>query len=222
MKSTPLAAVAPELTAAPKAKAKVDLSEAPSPAADSVFADAPPKAAARKTAAADGHPGEVAFAPTNGSALGRATTPPIDAEPITVSSQQTPELLRELVLAWFEARGYRPVPALPSEQPLLCVLRHKSDPLRAYGFAASDGPLATSHAREVLRRAQQMEVSRVLIACAESVDAPLAEKLARQGIRTMDWATIDREIGTLDEAMARKLRLIAQRRVGRAARTAHA
>jgi hypothetical protein len=46
--------------------------------------------------------------------------------------------LRELVLAWYESRGYRGSPASPAVWPIELVLRHRDDAARAYAFVVQN------------------------------------------------------------------------------------
>ena len=45
--------------------------------------------------------------------------------------------LRELVIAWYESRGYRGSPASPAIWPIEMVLRHRDDAARAYAFSTT-------------------------------------------------------------------------------------
>lgn len=125
---------------------------------------------------------------------------------------RAPSPLRDLVVTWYEARGYRPIPALPSERPIECVFRHKADPLRAYAFAVIAEPVTRERALALLQIAQAAQAPRLLLACEQAVDAQLAATLARDGVRAFDQAGIDSEIASTDAEAAQRIRALAQRR----------
>ena len=58
--------------------------------------------------------------------------------------------LREVALAWFEARGYRSSPASPAVRPIERVLRHRQDAARGYAFVVERQPVSA-------RRIEQLQ-----------------------------------------------------------------
>lgn len=125
--------------------------------------------------------------------------------------------VRDLVQIFYEARGYRVVPAGRAAHPIECVLRHKSDPLRSYAFAPVAGAVTEAMGREMLDRARAIDQSRVLIAAEEKVSAALAESLLAQGVRLLDGAAIEAQLANVDFATVAKIRAVARKRAAKRA-----
>ncbi len=118
--------------------------------------------------------------------------------------------LRELVLAWFEARGYRSAPASPVVRPIELVLRHKNDPARAYAFVVATQRVTVDRVLNLAQQARSIGLIRVLIAA----DAGGAEEAtsAKRGVRVMDRALLDAELRKLDLSIAAKIIAVARKR----------
>ncbi len=138
--------------------------------------------------------------------VGAAAAPA--AEPVW----EGPIPVRDLVQTFYEARGYRVVPAAQSARPIQLVLRHKTDPLRSYAFAALDTPVSAAAVRSMLGRARVIDQSRVLIAAEHDVDHSLMQSLLAQGVRVLDRGAIDTQLEAVDFATAAKIRAVAQKR----------
>ncbi|MCE2969005.1 MAG: hypothetical protein LW847_02045 [Burkholderiales bacterium] len=111
--------------------------------------------------------------------------------------------LRDLALAWYEARGYRASAVSPALAPVTCVLRHREDPRRVYAVIESprqtlDGALID----EWLVRARAVGVSRVLVLTEADID-PQAD--ARKGARVLNRARLEAELGRLDPRIAARI-----------------
>lgn len=138
----------------------------------------------------------------------RAAARPIDAS-------QTPDRalpLRELTLAWFEARGYRSAPASVALRPIELVLRHKSDPARIYGFVVEDEFLTLERIRALREQAKSVGLMRVLIVANTGAEPQAFEALRKKGVRVMDRAAVEQEFTTLDFSVAAKIIAVARKR----------
>jgi hypothetical protein len=122
--------------------------------------------------------------------------------------------VRELVLAWFEARGYRPG-ALPLDsRPIELLLRHSKTPDRTYAFVVEPEALNAQRVSSLFTLARAAGFQRLLVAAESVTEAGLAEKTRRQGIRIFDEASIRAELGKVDIRIAAKIIAVAR---GRAA-----
>jgi len=139
--------------------------------------------------------------------------PPVPASASAIEDPSTVPV-RELVLAWFEARGYRPA-ALPAEsQPIELLLRHKSTPDRAYAFMVVRDGLTAQRVSSLFTLARSSGFKRLLIAAHGEADAELVERVRPQGIKIFDEARIHAELGNIDIRIAAKIIAVAR---GRAA-----
>ena len=118
--------------------------------------------------------------------------------------------LRELVLAWFEARGYRSSPASPVVRPIELVLRHKDDPSRAYAFVVGTQRVTAERVQQLAQQARGIGLIRVLIVADAglSVDAPNAKR----GVRVLDRGALSAELAKLDISVAAKIIAVARKR----------
>ena len=118
--------------------------------------------------------------------------------------------LRELVLAWFEARGYRSSPASPVVRPIELVLRHKDDPSRAYAFVVGTQRVTAERVQQLAQQARGIGLIRVLIVADAglSADAPHAKR----GVRVLDRGALSAELAKLDISVAAKIIAVARKR----------
>jgi streptomycin 6-kinase len=123
--------------------------------------------------------------------------------------------LREIVLAWFEARGYRASPASPVVRPIELVLRHKDDPARAYAFVVATERVDGERVQQLTKQARGIGLVRVLIVA----DAGLASEApaVKKGVRVMDRAAMNDEMKKLDVSIAAKIIAVARKRAAAAA-----
>jgi hypothetical protein len=126
--------------------------------------------------------------------------------------------LRELTLAWFEARGYRSAPASPAVRPIELVLRHKGDPARAYAFVVESRRVTGERVDALAEQARSIGLLRLLIVADGGADASAAAR--RKGVRLMDRGAMDGELKKLDLSVAAKIIAVARKRT--AARSAAA
>jgi hypothetical protein len=131
-------------------------------------------------------------------------------EPPVTPPQRFP--VRELVIAWYEARGYRAELAASVMRPIESILRHREDRSRAYAFVAVKAPLASGQALSLLAKAQSIGVRRLLVAVQAPVAPAPDERLASMGYRQYDEKTIKRELDRIDLRVAAKIIAVAQKR----------
>ena len=133
-----------------------------------------------------------------------ASQPPAPAAP----DGEVP--LRELVLAWFEARGYRSAPASPVVRPIELVLRHKDDPSRAYAFVVGTQRITSERVQQLAQQARSIGLIRVLIVADAGLsnDAPNAKR----GVRVLDRVALSAELAKLDISVAAKIIAVARKR----------
>lgn len=120
--------------------------------------------------------------------------------------------LRELTLAWFEARGYRSAPASPALRPIELVLRHKDDPARVYGFVVEDARVEVDRVKELREQAKSVGLMRMLIVANVGADPEAYEVLRKKGVRVMDRASVEQEFSELDFSIAAKIIAVARKR----------
>jgi hypothetical protein len=161
------------------------------------------------------------------SAMAAASTAPPSSDPLPLRSRTAPPPtapaapdgdvpLRELVLAWFEARGYRSAPASPVVRPIELVLRHKDDPSRAYAFVVGTQRITSERVQQLAQQARGIGLIRVLIVADAGAtdDSPNAKR----GVRVLDRAALSAELAKLDISIAAKIIAVAQKRASNRAR----
>ena len=214
--STPVAVAAPppaRAMPAPAARA------APAPAMAAQAARVAPTPA-RPVSPPARPPAPVAVAtpsPQPAPAVERAPARGRAAPPVPTPAAPDGEVpLRELVLAWFEARGYRSAPASPVVRPIELVLRHKDDPSRAYAFVVGTQRVTAERVLQLAQQARGIGLIRVLIVA----DAGLSEDApnAKRGVRVLDRVAISAELAKLDISVAAKIIAVARKRAGVRAR----
>lgn len=131
------------------------------------------------------------------------------------SAAEAPVLVRNLVQAVYETRGFRAVPTGASTRPIELVLTHRSDPHRAYALAAVTGEISAAVVQTIVERAHAIGQRRVLIASERPVAQALDASSIPPGVRILDSAAIDAKLARLDAGLAARLREAAQRRGGR-------
>jgi len=109
----------------------------------------------------------------------RRADPP--AAPMAARDDDAKVPVRELVLAWFEARGYRPAALPPESQPIELLLRHSKTPERAYAFMVVREGLTTQRVSSLFTLARSSGFKRLLIATDGEADATLVETGADPG-----------------------------------------
>ncbi|MDZ7653833.1 MAG: hypothetical protein U5L03_15425 [Burkholderiaceae bacterium] len=120
--------------------------------------------------------------------------------------------LRELTLAWFEARGYRSAPASSAVRPIEQVLRHRHDPARAYAFVVETARLTAERVQQLRSQARAIGLLRVLIVADAGAEEGAATK--SKGVRVMDRVSLAAEFDQLDFSVAAKIIAVARKRSG--------
>ncbi|HUN90918.1 MAG TPA: hypothetical protein VMU33_02600 [Burkholderiaceae bacterium] len=123
--------------------------------------------------------------------------------------------LRELALVWFEARGYVASPASDAVRPIECVLRHRTDPARAYAFVALDDGLGEERGIQLIERAHGIGLERLLVTTDERCARATKRALRKRGLRVVDRDSIQDALSKMDFRVAARIVAVA------AARTAH-
>jgi len=139
------------------------------------------------------------------------TTPP--------SSLELDVPLRNLVLAWYEARGYRPAPASTTLRPIDVVLRHREDPSRSYAFMYEPGRATGPRASSLLDLARSAGLSKLLVAAEHGGDSALRANRVKS-VRMIDWPSIESDLKKLDREVADRIVGIARQRSAPSNRTA--
>lgn len=221
-----MAAVRAQPPAAPKARATPVAARAATPAQPAGrSAQAPAHMQKSAQAMAPAH--HAAPAPRGGGgATAVATAPPVvrppAAQPVsrpspaamlagrTGSNSEGDVPLRELALAWFEARGYRGAPASPAVRPIELVLRHREDPGRAYALVVE--PSRVTGDRVVSLAAQARAIGLVRLLVVAETGAEPGASTRKKGVRLMDRATMNAELKKLDLSIAAKIIAVARKR----------
>ncbi len=120
--------------------------------------------------------------------------------------------LRELVLAWYESRGYRGSPASPAVWPIELVLRHRDDAARAYAFVVQNDHVSVDRITALIEQAREIGMTRVAV-IAEAGYEPGAKEIARRRhVRLIDRTTMDAELSELQLPTAAKIIAVARTR----------
>jgi hypothetical protein len=211
--STPLSSPQPSFRPGPAPT--IARTTAPSPARASSPAPAPtfaPAGFARVPAAV---PAPAAAAvPSLGPALAGATVSAAASRPVAPPPSHLGHdvPLRELALAWFEARGYRSTPASAVVRPIELVLRHKDDPARAYAFVVESNRVSNERVQNLRAQARAIGLVRLLIVASDGAAPRAADGF--KGVRLMDRATLEAEFKQLDFSVAAKIIAVARKRSG--------
>jgi hypothetical protein len=120
--------------------------------------------------------------------------------------------LRDLVLVWFEARGYQASVASRAVLPIEYVLRHRGDPARAYAFVALSEPLTAERGAELIERAHGLGLERLLVTSEDGSERTVRRALRRQGLRLMDRRAIDDALAKMEFRVAAKIVAVAAAR----------
>jgi hypothetical protein len=148
----------------------------------------------------------------------RRADPPSPVRAVAPPPPTTDEIIRvpvrELVLAWYEARGYRPS-ALPLDsRPIELLLRHSKTPERTYAFVSERDAVNAQRVSSLFTLARASGFGRLLVAAEGVAEPGLREKIQGRGVRIYDEAAIRAELGKIDIRIAAKIIAVAR---GRAA-----
>jgi hypothetical protein len=120
--------------------------------------------------------------------------------------------LRELVLAWYESRGYRQVPASPAVWPIELVLRHRDDPARAYAFVVQNDHVSVDRITALIEQAREIGMLRVAVIAEAGYERGAKEIAKRKNVRLIDRPTMDAEMSELQLETAAKIIAVARKR----------
>jgi hypothetical protein len=120
--------------------------------------------------------------------------------------------LREVVLAWYESRGYRQVPASPAVWPIELVLRHRDDPARAYAFVVQNDHVSVDRITALIEQAREIGMLRVAIIAEAGYERGAKEIAKRKNVRLIDRPTMDAELSELQLETAAKIIAVARKR----------
>jgi hypothetical protein len=138
-------------------------------------------------------------------AAAREATPMLDSMAPSVP-------LRELVLAWYESRGYRQVPASPAVWPIELVLRHRDDPSRAYAFVVQSDNVSVDRITALIEQAREIGMLRVAVIAEAGYERGAKEIAKRKSVRLIDRPTMDAELSDLQLETAAKIIAVARKR----------
>lgn len=142
-----------------------------------------------------------------------ARRPPTSREPTPMLDAMAPSVpLRELVLAWYESRGYRGVPASPAVWPIELVLRHRDDASRAYAFVVQTDNVSVDRITALIEQAREIGMMRVAIIAEAGYERGAKEIARRRSVRLIDRATMDAELADLQLETAAKIIAVARTR----------
>src|SRR2546422_572042 len=120
--------------------------------------------------------------------------------------------VRELALAWFEARGYRASNASLAVRPIELGLRHKKDPGRAYAFIVERERVTGDRVAALVEHAHSIGLTRLLVAAESGIEPGTRKQFRREGVRLVDQYEMRREFDKLDLRVAAKIIAVARSR----------
>jgi hypothetical protein len=120
--------------------------------------------------------------------------------------------LRELVLAWYESRGYRGSPASPAVWPIELVLRHRDDAARAYAFVVQNDHISVDRITALIEQAREIGMLRVAVVADSGYERGAKEVARKRNVRLIDRSTMDAELSALELPTAAKIIAVARKR----------
>jgi len=148
----------------------------------------------------------------------RAPAAPASARPSEKPAKRKPDSvspgvpLRELVLAWYEARGYRGSPASPAVWPIELVLRHREDAARAYAFVVQNDRVSVDRITALIEQAREIGMMRVAVIAEAGYESGAKEIAKKRHVRLIDRSAMDAELSELQLPTAAKIIAIARKR----------
>ena len=120
--------------------------------------------------------------------------------------------LRELVLAWYEARGYRGSPASPAVWPIELVLRHREDAARAYAFVVQNDHVSVDRITALIEQAREIGMMRVAVIAEAGYESAAKEVAKKRHVRLIDRSAMEAELSELQLPTAAKIIALARKR----------
>jgi hypothetical protein len=142
----------------------------------------------------------------------RARRVPAMAADAAAAKPERPVPVRELALAWFEARGYRASSASLAVRPIELVLRHRKDPGRAYAFIVERERVTADRVAALVEHANSIGLTRLLVAAESGIEPDTRKRFRREGVRLVDQYEMRREFDKLDLRVAAKIIAVARSR----------
>ena len=139
----------------------------------------------------------------------RSSQPPAKPKPDAISPNVP---LRELVLAWYESRGYRGSPASPAVWPIELVLRHRGDAARAYAFVVQNDHVSADRITALIEQAREIGMMRVAVVAEAGYESSAKEIAKRRHVRLIDRPAMEAELAELELPTAAKIIAIARKR----------
>ena len=138
--------------------------------------------------------------------------------PAPIEARPTPESigagvpLRELVLAWYESRGYRGSPASPAVWPIELVLRHRDDAARAYAFVVQNDNISVDRITALIEQAREIGMLRVAVVAEAGYERGAKDVARKRNVRLIDRSVMDAELSALELPTAAKIIAVARKR----------
>ena len=120
--------------------------------------------------------------------------------------------LRELVIAWYESRGYRGSPASPAIWPIELVLRHRDDAARAYAFVVQNDFVSVDRITALIEQAREIGMLRVAIVAEAGYERGAKAIARKKHVRLIDRSTMEAEFLALELPVAAKIIGMARKR----------
>ena len=139
----------------------------------------------------------------------RASEAPAKRKPDAISPNVP---LRELVLAWYEARGYRGSPASPAVWPIELVLRHREDAARAYAFVVQNDHVSVDRITALIEQAREIGMMRVAVIAEAGYESAAKEVAKKRHVRLIDRSAMEAELSELQLPTAAKIIALARKR----------
>jgi hypothetical protein len=154
-----------------------------------------------------------------GDVISQILTDERDLPPLRSSgrAQQTAQSLagvelRQLVLAWFEARGYVMKPVPPTFFPIEGVLTHRDNASRSYVFLAQSEHVTQERITALLERAREIGHPRVALVAEGGAEAAVRDTARRRHVRLIDRRVMEAELAELPRETATRIIAVARAR----------
>ncbi len=113
--------------------------------------------------------------------------------------------LRTLVLAWFEARGYRLLPVAPTAWPIEGVLVHSENVVRSYAFVVQPERVTQERISALLGQAAELDLRRVALVAENGAEPGVRESARRRHVRLIDRPVMEAELAELPRETAARI-----------------
>jgi hypothetical protein len=155
----------------------------------------------------------------DGDVISQILTDEKDLPPLRSSgrAQQTAQSLagvelRQLVLAWFEARGYVMSAVPPTAYPIEGVLAHRDNASRSYAFLTQTELVTQERITALLERARELGHPRVALVAEGGAEPAVRDTARRRHVRLIDRRVMEAELGELPRETATRIIAVARAR----------